>query len=321
MGEDDYPDQQRLEEDGLDDSDDGYEHEMTSVDPEEEERLRNLYLRSGMLRKEDDDHDDDASGDEENKDGGDDGDDSVVGMLQMTERQEIGGQGILLSPSCASAESSHDEADIVAAVENSENMSDNDEHKSGRSSSALSQTSSSQDAASSFIFSQPSTPKSKTDVAQEIPSDSNDILGREQEDPKPIDAVEESPQSVTSQNSRSASTSSSIISNISSISDIDGDSFDERSIRSNDIGDVQHPFRELQTLYLPVIVERNRTGFEESRDFQIVIGDVIANRYRIIRYLGSAAFSTAVHCIDLESGEEVCIKIIKVCLVQIRIVY
>ncbi len=38
---------------------------------------------------------------------------------------------------------------------------------------------------------------------------------------------------------------------------------------------------------------------------------VIAGQYQVIEYLGSAAFSKAVQCIDLRDGSHVCIKIIK----------
>ena len=37
----------------------------------------------------------------------------------------------------------------------------------------------------------------------------------------------------------------------------------------------------------------------------------MAGRYQILDYLGSAAFSRAVQCLDLETNEQVCLKIIK----------
>ena len=52
---------------------------------------------------------------------------------------------------------------------------------------------------------------------------------------------------------------------------------------------------------LKVIVDRERTGFEETKEFKIVINSLIAGkyitilkRYQILEYLGSAAFSKAV---------------------------
>lgn len=54
-----------------------------------------------------------------------------------------------------------------------------------------------------------------------------------------------------------------------------------------------------------------RTGFEESKDFQIVLNSVVAGRYYLTEYLGSAAFSKVVQAHDLHTGTDVCLKIIK----------
>mmetsp|Transcript_17317 Transcript_17317/g.40330 ORF Transcript_17317/g.40330 Transcript_17317/m.40330 type:complete len:662 (-) Transcript_17317:35-2020(-) len=62
---------------------------------------------------------------------------------------------------------------------------------------------------------------------------------------------------------------------------------------------------------LRVVYERDRTGFEESKEFPIQLNTVVAGRYQIIEYLGSAAFSRAVQCLDLEANKMVCMKIIK----------
>merc|ERR1712151_442252 len=43
----------------------------------------------------------------------------------------------------------------------------------------------------------------------------------------------------------------------------------------------------------------------------IRMNTVVAARYQILEYLGSAAFSRAVQCLDLESNKNVCLKIIK----------
>ncbi|XP_042388849.1 uncharacterized protein LOC121980731 isoform X3 [Zingiber officinale] len=53
-----------------------------------------------------------------------------------------------------------------------------------------------------------------------------------------------------------------------------------------------------------------RTGFEESKEFPIVLKSVIAGRYYITEYLGSAAFSKVVQAHDLHTGMDVCLKII-----------
>jgi serine/threonine protein kinase len=54
-----------------------------------------------------------------------------------------------------------------------------------------------------------------------------------------------------------------------------------------------------------------RTGFEENKEFPIVMDSVIAGRYRVTEYLGSAAFSRVVRAHDLHAGVDICLKIIK----------
>eukprot|EP00831_Metopus_contortus_P070500 TRINITY_DN6404_c0_g1_i2.p1 TRINITY_DN6404_c0_g1~~TRINITY_DN6404_c0_g1_i2.p1 ORF type:complete len:322 (+),score=37.18 TRINITY_DN6404_c0_g1_i2:570-1535(+) len=62
---------------------------------------------------------------------------------------------------------------------------------------------------------------------------------------------------------------------------------------------------------LKVIFDREKTGFEETREFPIVIGSVIAGRYLVQEYLGSAAFSKAIQCFDLKTKQTLCMKIIE----------
>lgn len=62
---------------------------------------------------------------------------------------------------------------------------------------------------------------------------------------------------------------------------------------------------------LKVIFDREKTGFEESKEFQIVINSVIAARYQVVEFLGSAAFSKAIQCLDLVTNQMVCLKIIE----------
>jgi hypothetical protein len=66
---------------------------------------------------------------------------------------------------------------------------------------------------------------------------------------------------------------------------------------------------------LKVIFEPFRTGFEESKHFNPPKGTIIAGRYEVSDFLGQAAFSTALQCVDLiaEEGEAqwVCLKVIK----------
>uniref|UniRef100_A0A0D9V7G2 Protein kinase domain-containing protein n=1 Tax=Leersia perrieri TaxID=77586 RepID=A0A0D9V7G2_9ORYZ len=69
--------------------------------------------------------------------------------------------------------------------------------------------------------------------------------------------------------------------------------------------------REYEVFELRIVHRKNRTGFEVSKDFPIVINSVIAGRYYVTEYLGSAAFSKVVQAHDLQTGTDVCLKIIK----------
>ncbi|KAJ8763982.1 hypothetical protein K2173_004847 [Erythroxylum novogranatense] len=68
---------------------------------------------------------------------------------------------------------------------------------------------------------------------------------------------------------------------------------------------------EYEVFNLRIIHRKNRTGFEESKDLPIVLNTVIASRYYVTEYLGSAAFSKVVQAHDLHTGVDVCLKIIK----------
>ncbi|XRB08527.1 protein tyrosine kinase [Pycnococcus provasolii] len=69
--------------------------------------------------------------------------------------------------------------------------------------------------------------------------------------------------------------------------------------------------REYEIIDLRVIHRRGHTGFEEEKEFPIEMHSVIAGRYHILEFLGSAAFSRAVQAIDLQTGRHVCVKIIR----------
>lgn len=63
--------------------------------------------------------------------------------------------------------------------------------------------------------------------------------------------------------------------------------------------------------HLKVYHHASRTGFEESKDFLVKYGDVIANRYKVVEGIGRAAFSKTVRAHDLQTNTPVCLKIIK----------
>ena len=74
---------------------------------------------------------------------------------------------------------------------------------------------------------------------------------------------------------------------------------------------------DLEYFHLPIIFKSHVTGFEPTKDMYLEPGNVVAGQYLVEGELGSAAFSTAYRCIDLNSGEgpddqeEVCLKVIK----------
>ncbi|XWS07630.1 hypothetical protein CRYUN_Cryun41cG0005800 [Craigia yunnanensis] len=85
--------------------------------------------------------------------------------------------------------------------------------------------------------------------------------------------------------------------------DEEGDATDELLTYSN--------VDEYEVFDLRIIHRKNRTGFEENKDLPIVLNTVIAGRYYVTKYLGSAAFSKVVQAHDLLMGIDVCLKIIK----------
>ncbi|KAK7276402.1 hypothetical protein RIF29_17541 [Crotalaria pallida] len=68
---------------------------------------------------------------------------------------------------------------------------------------------------------------------------------------------------------------------------------------------------EYEVFDLRIIHRKNRTGFEENKELPIVLNTIIAGRYYVTEYLGSAAFSRVVQAHDLQTGTDVCLKIIK----------
>lgn len=68
-----------------------------------------------------------------------------------------------------------------------------------------------------------------------------------------------------------------------------------------DDGDAYAAEQQLHHFNLKVVVDPRRNGLEETVNFPIDVGNVIAGRYRIVEYLGSGVFSRAVQCIDLQA--------------------
>ncbi|KAL7563309.1 hypothetical protein ACA910_016668 [Epithemia clementina (nom. ined.)] len=75
---------------------------------------------------------------------------------------------------------------------------------------------------------------------------------------------------------------------------------------------------DLEYFQLPIIYKSHVTGFEPTKDLVLEAGNVVAGQYLVEGELGSAAFSTAYRCVDLNSDgdgpdghDEVCLKVIK----------
>lgn len=75
---------------------------------------------------------------------------------------------------------------------------------------------------------------------------------------------------------------------------------------------------DLEYFHLPIIFKSHVTGFEPTKDMHLEAGNIVAGQYLVESVLGSAAFSTAYRCLDLNSEgngpdghEEVCLKVIK----------
>ncbi|KAJ4828022.1 hypothetical protein Tsubulata_035101 [Turnera subulata] len=86
---------------------------------------------------------------------------------------------------------------------------------------------------------------------------------------------------------------------------------DEENVEADELLMYDTKEDDYEVFDLRIIHRKNRTGFEENKDFPILINTVIAGRYYVTEYLGSAAFSKVIQAQDLQTGLDVCLKIIK----------
>ncbi|XP_074555779.1 uncharacterized protein LOC141811653 isoform X2 [Curcuma longa] len=86
---------------------------------------------------------------------------------------------------------------------------------------------------------------------------------------------------------------------------------DEVAALQEQLRQIKAQEEEFETFYLKIVHRKNRTGFEEDKNFHVILNSVIAGRYHVTEYLGSAAFSKAIQAHDLHTGMDVCVKIIK----------
>ncbi|KAJ0570349.1 putative dual-specificity kinase CMGC-DYRK-PRP4 family [Helianthus annuus] len=86
---------------------------------------------------------------------------------------------------------------------------------------------------------------------------------------------------------------------------------EEAAAVQEQVNQIKSQEEEYETFNLKILHRKNRTGFEEDKNFNVVLNSVIGGRYQVTEYLGSAAFSKAVQAHDLHTGMDVCVKIIK----------
>ncbi|KAE8663318.1 hypothetical protein F3Y22_tig00112988pilonHSYRG00130 [Hibiscus syriacus] len=96
------------------------------------------------------------------------------------------------------------------------------------------------------------------------------------------------------------------------------------SLEDEEVAAVQEQVRqikaqeeEFETFNLKIVHRKNRhvSSLKQivlvDKNFHVVLNSVIAGRYHVTEYLGSAAFSKAIQAHDLHTGMDVCLKIIK----------
>ncbi|GMH16096.1 hypothetical protein Nepgr_017937 [Nepenthes gracilis] len=86
---------------------------------------------------------------------------------------------------------------------------------------------------------------------------------------------------------------------------------EETALVQEQVRQIKAQEEEFETFNLKIVHRKNRTGFEEDKNFHVILNSVIAGRYHVTEYLGSAAFSKAIQAHDLHTSMDVCVKIIK----------
>ena len=65
-----------------------------------------------------------------------------------------------------------------------------------------------------------------------------------------------------------------------------------------------------EVLLVPYIYEPRRTGCEPSKNYPVLLGEIIAERYRIDAIIAATNFSTVLQCYALHQRCEVCVKVL-----------
>ena len=64
-------------------------------------------------------------------------------------------------------------------------------------------------------------------------------------------------------------------------------------------------------LEIPYIFVPTHTGYELSRDYPIIVGEVIAEKYRIDRIIANTHTSCVLACMDVVKKQKVCVKVVQ----------
>mmetsp|Transcript_17734 Transcript_17734/g.32032 ORF Transcript_17734/g.32032 Transcript_17734/m.32032 type:complete len:425 (-) Transcript_17734:685-1959(-) len=77
------------------------------------------------------------------------------------------------------------------------------------------------------------------------------------------------------------------------------------------LGDILEPkpFGDHEILMVPFIYDPNKTGFEKTSNYPILVGETIADRYKIELIIASTRTCTVLECYDLAENRHVCVKV------------
>lgn len=84
----------------------------------------------------------------------------------------------------------------------------------------------------------------------------------------------------------------------------------DENAKVNRVPNIVLDYQNQQMIEVPYIFLPNRTGYEMTRDFPIVLGEVIAEKYRIDRIVSNTQTSCILSCQDLTKRVKVCVKVV-----------
>lgn len=85
----------------------------------------------------------------------------------------------------------------------------------------------------------------------------------------------------------------------------------EENAKINKVPNIVLDYQTQQIIEIPYIYLPNHTGYEVTRDFPIVLGEVIAEKYRIDRIIANTQCSCVLSCQDLSKRSKVCVKVVQ----------